>query len=148
MDPTAVSESRKERPMDYALQLLVDADNPNDEMLCLLAEFTEMPEHIKLVYLSKLMYKGECWGYSQDKAKAREDFRKILSSLPVELVSLALLFGCDGISSTQICYSLALLLQIKCNAILLWMTRNEIFFHVECIFFVASFSVASFSGKS
>ena len=96
--------------MDYALQLLVDADNANDEMLCLLAEFTEMPDHIKLVYLSKLMYKGECWGYVQDKAKAREDFRKILSSLPVELVSLALLFKCNSISSTQTCYSLALLL--------------------------------------
>ena len=74
--------------MDYAVQLLVDADNANDEMLRLLAEFTEMPDHIKLVYLSKLMYKGECWGYSHDKAKAREDFQKILSTLPVELVSL------------------------------------------------------------
>ena len=88
--------------MDYALQLLVEAENANDEMLRLLAEFTEMPDHIKLVYLSKLMYKGECWGYVHDKAKAREDFRKILSSLPVELVSLisiSMTYFLDAIAS-------------------------------------------------
>ena len=105
--------------MDYALQLLVDAENPNDEMLCLLAEFTEMPHHIKLVYLSKLMYKCECWGHVHDKAKAREDFRKILSSLPVELVSLAPLFKCNSTSSTQTYHSDSLALnKMQCNLVL------------------------------
>ena len=51
-------------------------------MLHLLAEFTEMPDHIKLNHLSRLMYKGE------EKANEEEEFRKTLSSLSVELVSV------------------------------------------------------------
>ena len=63
-------------PMDIAVE------REQEEMISLLAEFTEMPDHVKLFYLSKLMYKGE------DKAKEREEFKSILSSLSVELVSL------------------------------------------------------------
>ena len=65
-------------PMEIAF------NGERDDILRLLAEFTEMPEHIKFYYLSKLMHKG------QDKAKEKEEFKKILSSLSVELVSLQL----------------------------------------------------------
>ena len=58
----------------------IAAEGEKDEMLHLLAEFTEMPDHIKLYHLSRLMYKGE--------EKANEEFRKTLSSLSVELVSI------------------------------------------------------------
>ena len=51
------------------------------EMLALLAQFTEMPDDIKLFQLSKMMHT------SQQKTKEMEEFKKILSSLPVELVS-------------------------------------------------------------
>ena len=52
------------------------------EMIALLAQFTEMPDDIKLFQLSKLMHK------SQQKTKDTEEFKKILSSLSVELVSV------------------------------------------------------------
>ena len=68
-------EGKTITPMDYA------AEKENLEMISLLAEFTEMPDHIKLFCLSKLMYKGE------NKAKEREEFKNLLSSLSVELVS-------------------------------------------------------------
>ena len=81
MDPAAVCEGKTLSPWDIALE------KENEEMLCLLVEFKEMPDHIKLFHLSKLMYKGRhC---PEIKAKAKEDFRKTLSSLPVELVSLS-----------------------------------------------------------
>ena len=67
------------------MELAVECDSQNDEkgeMLSLLAEFTEMPNDIKLFRLSKLMNKVD------QKSKEREEFKKILSSLPVELVRL------------------------------------------------------------
>ena len=60
----------------------IAVERESEEMISLLAEFTEMPDPVKLFYLSKLMYKGE------NKAKEREKFKNILSSLSVELVSL------------------------------------------------------------
>jgi len=75
VDPTAVCQENKATPMEITVA------GERDEILRLLAEFTEMPEHIKFYYLSKLMYKG------QDKAKEKEEFKKILSSLSVELVN-------------------------------------------------------------
>ena len=58
----------------------IAVERESEEMISLLAEFTEMPDPVKLFYLSKLMYKGE--------NKAKEKFKNILSSLSVELVSL------------------------------------------------------------
>jgi len=49
------------------------------EIRRLLGEFTEMPVNIKLFHLSTLMFR--------DEVKDREEFRKMLGSLPVELVS-------------------------------------------------------------
>ena len=66
------------------MQLAVECDSKNErgEMLSLLAEFTEMPNDIKLFRLSKLMNKAE------KSKERREEFKKILSSMPVELVRL------------------------------------------------------------
>ena len=75
VDPTAVCEGKTKTPMDYA------AEKENVEMISLLAEFTEMPDHIKLFCLSKLMYKSE------NKAKEKEEFKNLLSSLSFALVS-------------------------------------------------------------
>ena len=61
-----------------------DSTYERGELVVLLAKFTGMPDHIKLFHLSKLMNKGQLI-----KAKDREEFKKILSSLPVELVNLA-----------------------------------------------------------
>ena len=67
----------------------IAAENENEEMLRLLADFTEMPDHIKLYHLSKLMYRAN-WRKvrGEPEAKEKEEFKKILSSLSVELVSL------------------------------------------------------------
>ena len=69
-------EDKSATPMDIAVE------RESEEMISLLAEFTEMSDPVKLFYLSKLMYKGE------NKAKEKEKFKNILSSLSVELVSL------------------------------------------------------------
>ena len=74
VDPAAVCEEKTPKPMEIA------AEGEKDELLQLLAEFTEMPDHIKLYRLSKLMYKGE--------EKSNEEFQKTLSSLSVKLVSV------------------------------------------------------------
>ena len=75
-------------PMDIAAQSHPShPSEEREEMISLLAEFTEMPDHVKLFYLSKLMYKCE------DKAKEREKFKNILSSLSIELVSCELSFN-------------------------------------------------------
>ena len=68
-------EGKTSTPMDIAVEI------ENEEMLRLLADFTEIPDHIKLYHLSKLMYRGK------HKAKEMEEFKKILGSLSVELVS-------------------------------------------------------------
>ena len=53
------------------------------ELLPILAEFTEMPDDVKIFRLSKLMHLGE------NKAKEKEEFKTLLGSLSaVELVSL------------------------------------------------------------
>ena len=57
-------------------------DRCNDEsgeMVAILAEFTEVPDDVKLEGLSKLMYFNE-------KEETQEKFRKLLGWLPVDLV--------------------------------------------------------------
>ena len=68
-------------PMEYARTWNIPEEE-RVEIFSLLAEFTEIPDPIKLFLLSKLMYKGE------NQAKEREEFKNLLSSLSVELVSL------------------------------------------------------------
>ena len=80
------------------MELAVECDSQNDEkgeMLSLLAEFTEMPDNIKLFRLSKLMNKVD------QKSKEREEFKKILSSLPVELVRLLAKIGISNFLSGE-----------------------------------------------
>jgi len=76
VDPTAVCEDVRETPMEISIsrdtaQLL--------EIRRLLAKYTEMPDNVKLFHLSTLMFRGE--------ATDLEEFRSMLGSLPVELVS-------------------------------------------------------------
>lgn len=78
-------EGKTETPMDIA------AEGGREEMISLMAEFTEMPDHVKLLYLSMLMYKGE------QKAKEREEFKNILSSMSVDLVGrLSVVIECHS----------------------------------------------------
>ena len=76
--------------MDYA------AEKENVDMISLLAEFTEMPDHIKLLVLSKLMYKSE------NKAKEKEEFKNLLSSLSVDLVSPLHCLACIYLFRVQV----------------------------------------------
>ena len=68
-------------PMEYARTWNIPEEE-RVEIFSLLAEFTEIPVPIKLFLLSKLMLKGE------NEAKEMEEFKNLLSSLSVELVSL------------------------------------------------------------
>ena len=72
-------EDKKVTPMDIAAE--TRQEPWVTEMLSLLAEFTEMPDHVKIVHLSNLMYKDDL------KAKEKEEFKNILNSLSIELVS-------------------------------------------------------------
>ena len=80
VDATAVCEDKKVTPMDILAEKRQQPSFVAD-MLSLLAEFTEMPDHVKITYLSNLMYKDK------PKAKDKEKFKNILSSLSIELVS-------------------------------------------------------------
>ena len=66
---------------DNNLTPIWNATNNDDsgEMVAILAEFTEVPDDVKLEALSKLMYFNE-------KEETQEKFRKLLGSLPVDLV--------------------------------------------------------------
>ena len=73
VDPTAVCEEKKDTPMEIS----ASSEKSSPEMRRLLGKFTEMPLLVKFFHLSTLM--------SIDEAK--EEFRDMLGSLPVELVS-------------------------------------------------------------
>ena len=99
VDPTFACEgpSQTEGKKVTPLQLAVERDSQNErgEMLSLLAEFSEMPNDIKLFRLSKLMNKVE------KSKERREEFKKILSSLPVELVRILASIGISYFSSGE-----------------------------------------------
>ena len=54
-------------------------DDDKKEVLAILEEFTEIPVSAKLEHLSRLMYREE-------SKEAKEEFQKLLSTLPVESV--------------------------------------------------------------
>merc|ERR1719352_1380443 len=89
VDPNAVCEGKPVTPMEYARTWNIEEEE-RVEIFSLLAEFTEIPDPIKLFLLSKLMYKGE------NEAKEREEFKNLLSSLSVELVNNTSLRGSLG----------------------------------------------------
>ena len=68
-------EDKKTIPMEIAA-----SRNDGGEMLKILAEFTEIPDSAKLVELSKLM------SLNYEVESEKEQFKKLLNSLPVELV--------------------------------------------------------------
>ena len=56
------------------------------DMLKILEEFTEIPDKVKLLQLSKLM------SSSDNVEKSKDEFQSILSSLPADLVSSFFLY--------------------------------------------------------
>ena len=75
VDPCAACEDKKLIPMEIAA-----SRNDGGEMLRIMAEFTEIPDSAKLVELSKLM------SLNHEVESEKEQFQKLLNSLPVELV--------------------------------------------------------------
>ena len=74
VDPTAVCEEKKDTPMEIS----ASSEKSSPEMRRLLGKFTEMPLLVKFFHLSTLM--------SLATKEAKEEFRDMLGSLPVELV--------------------------------------------------------------
>ena len=74
MDPSATTYTNGESPAEIA------ADRDFSEVLNILAEFTELPNKVKLLQLYNLMYFGNV-------ENLKEEFQSILHSVPVELVS-------------------------------------------------------------
>ena len=74
VNPSATTESATESPMEIA------ALKDFAEVLKILAEFTEITDKVKLLQLYNLMN-------SDNFEKSREEFQRILRSLPVDLVS-------------------------------------------------------------
>ena len=54
-------------------------DDDKKEVLAILEEFTEIPVSAKLEHLSRLMYREE-------SKEAKEEFQKLLSTLPIKSV--------------------------------------------------------------
>ena len=75
VDPCAVCADNTSTPMEIASR-----DIDRKEVLAILGEFTEMPLSVKLEHLSRLMY-GE-----ESEEERKEEFQKLLSSLPLESV--------------------------------------------------------------
>ena len=83
VDPSALPDSGQERrdwsaktPMEIAL--IWD----RQDMLKILKEFTEIPDKVKLLQLSKMIERS-----SDNVENLNEEFQSILSSLPADLVS-------------------------------------------------------------
>jgi len=79
VDPTAVCEDVRVTPMEISISLSSSDSAQLLEIRRLLSKYTEMPDNVKLFHLSTLMSRGE--------AEDLEEFRSMLGSLPVELVS-------------------------------------------------------------
>ena len=75
VDPCAVTDDGD----ITATPLEIASSNGFGEMVAILAEFTEVPDSVKLEGLSKLMYFNE-------EEETQEHFRKLLGSLPIDLV--------------------------------------------------------------
>ena len=54
----------------------------SEELLNILSKFTEIPDKVKLVQLSHLMYKSE------PKKERGVEFKTLLTSLPIDLVKI------------------------------------------------------------
>ena len=74
VDPTAVSGIKPETPLEIILE-----SYECWEVLPILAEFMEMPDHVKLIQLALLIN-------SDEAEQSNEEIHRILTSLPVEMV--------------------------------------------------------------
>ena len=71
VDPTATTNNRS-TPIELAVS------GNHKEVLKILLEYTEMPNELKLAHLAKLM--------NADDEEAKAMFKKMLSTMPLELV--------------------------------------------------------------
>ena len=83
VDPKETSDIKK-TPMKLA------AENNHEEIVEILRKAIgeEIPDDVKLQQLSKTMYGP----YEDDKEKAKDKFRELLSSLPPELVGSKIIY--------------------------------------------------------
>ena len=86
VDPSALPDSgqqNREWTADTPMEIAVQRNLP--DMFKILAEFTEIPDKVKLLQLSKMMQSS-----SDNVENSKEEFQSILSTLPADLVSLFL----------------------------------------------------------
>ena len=84
VDPSALPDSgqqSREWTADTPMEIAVERNLP--DMFKILAEFTEIPDKVKLLQLSKMMQSS-----SDNVENSKEEFQSILSTLPADLVSL------------------------------------------------------------
>ena len=80
VDPCAVTVENTSTPVEIALREVDPLDVvERAEVVVILGEFTEIPDSVKFELLSKL----NNWN---NKEETKEQFRKLLSSVPVQLV--------------------------------------------------------------
>ena len=85
VDPTAALEENQwdRSPMEIAVAFRWN----QPELLKLLAEFKEIPDNVKILQLSMLIREGLGGGERENNVeKLKEEFQKILCSLPLETV--------------------------------------------------------------
>lgn len=80
-DPSVVPDGKTETEICRETPIQIAVSEDLSAVLDILKEFTELPDNVKLVQLSKLMCS------SDDVEKSKEEFQGLLHSLPVDLVS-------------------------------------------------------------
>ena len=83
VDPTANSEVQPRTPLEIALECHLHQSDNTGAVLHVLANFMEMPEHVKHIQLALLVNSDEA---DDDDEGSNEEFCKIMKSLPLELV--------------------------------------------------------------
>ena len=76
VDPNITCENCKSTPLEIAA-LYLDHTSSSEELLCLLGEYTEMPDDIKFVYLKKMI---------DGSLVNPGEFEKTLGSLKIDMV--------------------------------------------------------------
>ena len=80
-DPSVVPDGKTEADFCRETPIQIAVSEDLSAVLDILKEFTELPDNVKLVQLSKLMCS------SGDVEKSKEEFQDLLHSLPLDLVS-------------------------------------------------------------
>ena len=80
VDPTANSEVQPRTPLEITLECHFHQSDNTGAVLHILAEFMEMPDHVKHIQLALFINSDD------DDERSNEEFCKIMKSLPLELV--------------------------------------------------------------